>query len=306
VDAVARYVDDYPPRGGLRSFESLTFTTGGNAVNCSIALGRMGFAASVITKVGADASGDLVLSELVRYGVDTSAVIRSDDAHTPFSFVCVHRDGQRSFLHTVGTNGTLRLDEIDLDRVGQTDVCLVTGTMLMPRLDGAPTAALLRAARAAGAATVLDTSFVDSAPRAQWRSAVEPCLPHLDYFVPSRLEAEAITGHADPARAAGEILRGGCRHAVIKLDADGAYYQSATGSAGVVPAYRVPSVVDSTGAGDCWCAGFLAGLAQDLPLEEALRLGNAVATHCIQHPGASSGIPPIDEIRRFQQETAMG
>lgn len=302
VDAVARYIDDYPPPGGLRSFESLTITTGGNAVNCSIALGRMGFAATVITKVGTDASGDLVRSELARYGVDTSAVIRSDDAHTPFSFVCVHRDGQRSFLHTVGTNGTLRLDEIDLDRIGRSELFLVTGTMLLPRLDGAPTATLLRAARAAGAVTVLDTSFVDSAPREQWRSAVEPCLPHLDYFVPSRLEAEAITGHADPARAAGDILRGGCRNAVIKLDADGAYYRSATDGEGTIPAYRVASVVDSTGAGDCWCAGFLAGLAQDQSLLEAVRLGNAVAAHCIQHPGASSGIPSIEEIERFQRD----
>ena len=300
VDAVAQHIDDYPPRGGLRLFDSLKLTTGGNAVNCAIALGKMGLAASIVTKVGSDPNAELILSELARYGVDTRGVIRSSDSHTPFSFVCVHRDGQRSFLHTVGTNGTLRLDEIDRVRVRRADLCFVTGAMLMPRFDGPPTAELLRDARQAGALTVLDTSFVDSAGSDRWRAVVDPCLPHLDYFAPSRLEARALTGQEDPARAAEYILRGGCRNAVIKLDAEGVYYRDASGSGGVVPAYPVPAVVDTTGAGDCWCAGFLAGLAQELPLPDALRLGNAVAAHCIQHPGASSGVPPLEAIRRFQ------
>ena len=68
--------------------------------------------------------------------------------------------------------------------------------MLMPRLDGAPTAALLRAAREAQTVTILDTSYVDSAPPEQWRAAVEAVFCHTwDYFVPSRLEAEALTGN---------------------------------------------------------------------------------------------------------------
>jgi len=303
VDAVARYVDEYPPRGGLRSFDSLVFTTGGNAVNCTIALAKLGLASRVITKVGRDSSGELVLSELTRHGVDASGVIRCDDAHTPFSFVCVHRDGQRSFLHTVGTNGTLRLEEIDLDLVRGCELLLVTGAMLLPALDGRPTAELLREARGAGAVTLLDTSFVDAAAADRWRAAVTPALEHLDYFVPSRLEAAAVTGHEHPAEAARALLNGGCRSAVIKLDREGVYFQAADGSTGAVPAYRVDGVVDTTGAGDCWCAGFLAGLAMGEPLADALLLGNAVAAHGIQQAGASSGIPRLQAVRQFQART---
>lgn len=304
VDAVAQYIDEYPPRGGLRSFESLKFTSGGNAVNCGIALARMGFQPHVVTKVGQDNAGELLLSELARRGLDTSGVIESDDAHTPFSFVCVHRDGERSFLHTVGTNGTFRLEEIDLNLVRRAALLLVTGTMLLPALDGEPTAKLVQEARAAGAVTVLDTSFVDSANRDRWRAALEPVLPHLDYFVPSRNEAAAFTGCDEPAQAAQAILDAGCRNAVIKLDRDGVFYLQACGGSGTVPAYRVDSVVDTTGAGDCWCAGFLAGLALDEPLEAALLLGNAVAAHCIQHPGASSGIPALEDVRAYQRTTS--
>jgi len=300
VDAVARCIDEYPPPGGLRIFDSLKLTTGGNAVNGSIALAKMGFAVSVVTKIGEDQHGQFVLDELDRHGVDTSGVIRSADTHTPFSFVCVHSDGQRSFLHTVGTNGTLRREEIDRAHVCRADLCLVTGTMLMPHFDGPPTARLLADARDAGAITLLDTSLTDAASAAAWQTALEPCLPYLDFFVPSRMEAAAFTGHDEPSRAAEVILAGGCRHAVIKLDTEGVYYRTAGGREGTIPAYRVTHVVDTTGAGDCWCAGLLAGLAQDFPLEDSLRLGNAVAAHCIQHAGASSGIPPLAEIRQFQ------
>ncbi len=291
VDAVARCIDEYPPPGGLRIFDSLKLTTGGNAVNGSIALAKMGFAVSVVTKIGEDQHGQFVLDELDRHGVDTSGVVRSADTHTPFSFVCVHSDGQRSFLHTVGTNGTLRREEMDRTHVCRADLCLVTGTMLMPQFD----------ARNAGAITLLDTSLTDAASAAAWRTALEPCLPHLDFFVPSRMEAAAFTGHEEPSRAAEAILAGGCRNAVIKLDTDGVYYRTEGGREGTIPAYRVARVVDTTGAGDCWCAGLLAGLAQDLPLEDSLRLGNAVAAHCIQHAGASSGIPPLEHIQRFQR-----
>jgi len=94
-------------------------------------------------------------------------------------------------------------------------------------------------------------------------------------------------------------------HVVIKLDADGAFCREADGAETYVPAYRVDNVVDTTGAGDCWSAGFLAGLLDDLPVPEAAALGNATAAHCIQAPGASTGIVPLEQIREFQKRTPL-
>jgi sugar/nucleoside kinase (ribokinase family) len=68
-----------------------------------------------------------------------------------------------------------------------------------------------------------------------------------------------------------------------------------------VPAYKVSNVVDTTGAGDTWCAGFLAGLNEGLSMPEAAALGNATAAHCIQAAGASTGIKPLAEIKAFQK-----
>jgi sugar/nucleoside kinase (ribokinase family) len=303
VDAIGQTIDDFPPPGGLRLFDKLTMTTGGNAMNCSIAMGKMGVACDVVVKVGADALGDFVVSEAKRYGVGTDGIIHSNDSHTPYTFVCVLSGGQRSFFHTMGTNGTLCYDDINLDIVKQAKLCFVTGTMVMETFDGEQTAHLLKEAQQAGAQTLLDTVYLDAAPAEQWHKNIHPCLPVLDYFIPSQPEAQAITGLEDPSDMAKAFQDFGCKNVVIKLDEDGALCRDASGAETTVASYQVDNVVDTTGAGDSWCAGLIVGLHEGLSIPDAALLGNATAAHCIQAPGASTGIVSLDEIRSFQKKT---
>ncbi len=305
VDAIGQTIDDYPPPGGLRLFDRLTLTTGGNAMNCSIALGKMGVPCDVIVKVGPDALGEFVVSEAKRNGVGTEGIVHSRDSHTPYTFVCVLTGGQRSFFHTMGTNGTLCFDDINLDMVRKAKYCFVTGTMVMRTFDGAQTARLLAEAQRGGAKTLLDTVYLDTAPPETWHANVHPALPVLDYFIPSQPEAKAITGRDTPAEMARALQDRGCKNVVIKLDEQGAFCRDASGTETRVPAYHVSNVVDTTGAGDCWCAGFLAGLAEGLSMPDAALLGNAAAAHCIQAPGASTGIVPIERIKAFQKTASL-
>lgn len=301
ADAIGQTIEDFPPPGGLRLFDRLTMTTGGNATNCSIALAKMGIDCDVILKVGQDTLGDFIIGEVERYGVGSTGIIREDGVHTPYTFVCVLPDGQRSFFHTMGTNGTLCFDDINLDIVRKAKFCFVTGTMVMETLDGEQSAKLLAEARNAGAVTMLDTVYFDSAPLDVWHKNVDPVLPWLDYFVPSQPEARTLTGLEDPSAMAKVFQEKGCKNVVIKLDAAGAFCRDEAGHESFIPAYKVDSVVDTTGAGDCWCAGFLAGLYRGLPMPEAARLGNATAAHCIQAPGASTGIVSLEQIKQFQE-----
>jgi len=306
VDAIGQTIDDYPPPGGLRLFDKLTLTTGGNAMNCSIALRKMGIPCDVIVKVGSDALGDFVVSEAKRYGAGTAGIIRSTDGtHTPYTFVCVLSGGQRSFFHTMGTNGTLCYEDIDLDIVRRAKFCFVTGTMVMKTFDGQQTAHLLADVQKAGVKTLLDTVYLDNAPAKLWHDNIFPCLEVLDYFIPSQPEARAISGLNEPAEIARMFQDRGCKNVVIKLDAAGAFCRSADGTESTVPAYKVDNVVDTTGAGDCWSAGFLAGLKLGLSMSEAALLGNATAAHCIQAPGASTGIVPLEQIQAFQKRTPL-
>jgi sugar/nucleoside kinase (ribokinase family) len=305
VDAIGQTIDSYPPPGGLRLFDKLTLTTGGNAVNCSIALGKMGIACDAVVKVGNDALGEFVVSELKKYGVGIQGVIHASGIHTPFSFACVMPGGQRSFFHTQGANGTLCFDDINLDIIRQARYCFVTGTMVMKTFDGLQTAHLLGEAQKAGAKTLLDTVYLDSAPKELWHDNILPSLPVLDYFIPSQPEARAITGLDKPSDIARSFQDRGCKNVVVKLDENGAFCRDSAGAETHVPAYRVDHVVDTTGAGDSWCAGFLAGLDAGLPMPDAASLGNATAAHCIQAPGASTGIVAIEKIREYQKKTPL-
>ncbi len=303
VDIIGRTIDDFPPPGGLRLFDSLTVTTGGNAMNCSVAMAKMGVPCNIIIKVGRDALGDFVRSEVAKYRIGADGLVISDDSHTPFTFVAVFSHGERSFFHTMGTNGTLCYGDIRLDVVRRAKFCFVTGTMVMKTFDGEQTARVLAEAQKAGAITLLDTVYTDAASQEQWHEAILPCLPHLDYFIPSQPEARAITGETDPSAMAKFFQSKGCRNAVIKMDAKGAFCRDAKGHEVLVPAYRVARVVDTTGAGDSWSAGFITGLHEGQTMQEAAALGNAVAAHCIQAPGASTGIVPLAQIRAFQKST---
>jgi len=305
VDVIARTVDEFPPRGGLRLFDELTLTTGGNAVNCSIALAKMGLNCEMIIKVGQDILGDFVLQEARRHGIGIDGVIRESGTSTPFTFVCVHSDGQRSFIHTMGTNATMCFEEVNLDIVRRARFCFFTGTMVMATIDGEQTARVLQEAQRAGVVTLLDTVYTDAASQERWREVIHPCLPYLDYFIPSEPEAQAITGQDEPPAMARYFQDRGCKNAVIKLAERGAFCRDAAGDEQVVPAYQIEDVVDTTGAGDCWSAGFLAGLHQGASITEAAALGNAVAAHCIRAPGASTGIVPLEQIRQFQKVTPV-
>ncbi|MHC4441208.1 MAG: carbohydrate kinase family protein [Planctomycetota bacterium] len=305
VDAIGQTIDEFPPPGGLRFFDQLTMTTGGNAVNCSIALAKMGVECHIMVKVGNDPLGDFVISELRRHGVNAAGVIRSANSHTPYTFVCVFSDGQRSFFHTMGSNGTLCLQDIDLELVRRAKYCFVTGTMLMRTFDGRQTAELLKFAGQAGAKTLLDTVYTDAVSQKAWQAKTYPALPFLDYFIPSLPEARAITGLEQPTDMALAFQDLGCKNVVIKLDERGVFCRDSAGAESMVPSYRVAKVVDTTGAGDSWSAGFLAGLYRGMDIPDAALLGNATAAHCIRAPGASTGIVALDEIKEFQQHTPL-
>jgi sugar/nucleoside kinase (ribokinase family) len=285
-------------------FDRLAITTGGCAVNCAIDLGKMGIANSLIVKVGRDMLGDFVIKESGQYGVDVSRVIRDDKGmNTPFTFAMVDSTGERRFVHTMGTNATLVAEELDYDFIAKHRFCYIGGAMLMPALDGKPMAGALRKIRQRGVLTLLDDVYV-RASYEKWCEVILPTLPELDYFVPSEPEAQTVTKLTKPDEMARFFQDHGARHVVIKLGEKGVYYRKENGENGYVKAYTVSHVEDTTGAGDSWDAGFLAGLSLGYEMPEACLLGNATGAFCIQAAGASTGIPKLETILDFQKKNS--
>lgn len=296
ADAVGSPIDEMPEKGRLRLFDKMELHIGGCAANSGIALAKLGLDVAVAGKVGDDIFGRFIRETLDGHGVNSEGVVVDAEASTSFTFIMVGSDGQRRFVHTMGANATLCEEDVDMGLVRRAKVLHVAGTMVMPTFDGEQTARVLEQARAAGVTTCMDLVFNDRVE--DYLPVVGPCLPHLDMFLPSIEEAERVTGASEPGEIARRVHERGCPVVAVKLGSGGSYV-SGEGVEATVPCYRV-DVVDTSGAGDSFVAGFLAERLRGGSLEASARFGNAVAAHCIQALGCTAGVKDFAATRRFQ------
>jgi sugar/nucleoside kinase (ribokinase family) len=293
ADAIARPVDELPERGTLGLVDEIALRGGGCALNTASALAKLGLSSAVVGKVGRDALGDFVLGLLRDRGVDAGGVLRDATSPTSATVVLVDSRGERTFLHLPGANGTLRGDELDRERLFAGRALHVAGSLVMPELDGEPTAEILREARARGLVTSLDTVF-DATGR--WERVL-PSLPLLDLFTPGLAEARALTGKDEPPRVAAWLRERGVRELALTLGADGCY-AAGDGFEGFIEPVPVRAV-DGTGSGDAFAAGLLYGKLAGWPFERAARFANAVGALATTAVGAFEGVPSLDVALSF-------
>lgn len=300
ADAVARPVEELPERGKLVLVEEISLSIGGCAANTGVGLARLGIPTSVLGLVGQDAFGQFVTQTLQREHIDTRGVQRTRKAATSATLVLVDADGERSFIHYAGANAVLREEDVAFKVIAEARLLHIGGALLMPQLDGEPTARLLQRARAAGIVTSLDTVW-DA--KGRWLEVLAPCLPHVDYFLPSIEEARQITRRENPADIAAALLDAGVRVVGLKMGEEGCYVRTADEELRL-PAFAVEAL-DATGAGDAFVAGFLAGVLLGWDLEQTARLANATGALCVTGIGAIAGLRSLAETKRFMAEATL-
>ncbi len=281
-----------PAPGGLHFIKSITLTTGGNVCNTGMAMSKLGLKVAAAGLIGDDVLGRAMIEKLKEWGLDTSAVFTSDKAQTSASVVPVEPGGERCFFHTPGVTPLLDAEAFRrcFPIFRQCAWVQVAYFGLLPALTP-DLPDLLRELKqtAPGAKIALDTVN----PPAEAK-LLEPILPHLDLFAPSRTEAEALSGETKPAKMVAFFRRRMKSGLIgIKLDAEGCYLDDGTARI-FVPAYSIKPV-DTTGAGDTWFAGLLVALRHNLPLEQAGRFANRVAADCCTAIGASAGIQTFEQ-----------
>jgi sugar/nucleoside kinase (ribokinase family) len=262
-----------------------------------VGLAKIGIKTAVIGKVGDDGFGDFLVNALSRNGVDCSGVVRDKQAATSATMVMVHGDGERSFVHYIGANATLTEEDVDFGVIKRSKVVHIAGSFLMPALDGQPTANVLRRAREMGVITSLDTAW-DS--RGNWMKLLEPCLPYVDYAVPSIEEARMCTGKREPADVADVLLGKGVKTVALKMGDQGCYIKNKDIELRI-PIYKVKAI-DALGAGDAFAAGFLTGVVRGWDLLRTGKFANAVGAFCVTALGATTGIKDRKTIEAFIAE----
>lgn len=296
ADVIAKPVDKIPSSGLLERISSIETYTGGCAMSAGIDMAKIGIKTAVLGKVGNDSFGEFLKNALVQYDVDTRGIVIDNEIQTSASIVLSSSSGERSFLHTVGANGTFGYDDVNWDVINDSDIIFVAGTMLMDKFDGEHCAKVLKKCKEMGKTTVLDTAW-DS--KGRWMDLLAPCMPYIDIFLPSIDEAIELSGEKEPEKIADKFFEMGVSKVVIKLGSQGCYMrESKDAKAVVIPCFKVKAV-DTTGAGDSFCAGFLSAMAKGLSFEECGRFANAVGAHCVMAMGATTGIKSFEEINDF-------
>lgn len=295
ADVVGKPIEAFPPKGTLAAVDRMELHAGGCAANTGISLAKLSVSTAVLGKVGRDGFGDFLAQTLERHGVESSGLARDDREATSATMVAVDAQGERTFLHYQGANAAFTADDVDWAPIEAASILHIAGPFLMPRYMGADNAAVLKRAKALGKTTTLDTVWD---PTDRWMSVLEPCLPYLDYALPSLEEARRITGREAPRDIAQVLLDGGVQTVGLKMGQEGAYVRSRDGDEFTVPPFPV-NAVDALGAGDAWVAGFLCGLTRGWDLETTARFANAVGACSVQALGATTGVRSFDETLAF-------
>lgn len=304
ADAITRTVDGFPARGKLTAIDSLQLYSGGCAMNASVDLKKLGCNVAVLGMVGNDGFGTFLKKELEQQAINIDGLCITAQAETSASVVLVDSGGERSFLHAVGANGLYREQDVNYTVLANSTIVFVGGSLLMPGFDGEGCAKCLKRAKEMEKITVLDTAWDDSG---RWMAAVAPSLPYVDYFIPSADEAQMLSGETEPHKMADVFFGYGAKCVVIKLGKEGCYLQEAAEEKGsFIPACSGVAAVDTTGAGDSFCAGFLYGISHGFSPHDACRLGNAVGAHCVMAVGATTGIKPYAQIKAFMDAQIEG
>lgn len=267
-----------------------TLRIAGAESNFAIALTRLGVRCAWFSRVGSDPFGDVIVSTLSGEGVDVDAVLRDSAAPTGVFFKW--RDGGRSHVHYYRTGSAashLSAEDVPDEALDGVDLVHLTGITMA--LGPKPRELVTRVAQQAherGITVVFDPNWRP----ALWRTAADAhtaqaeVLPFVDWYLCGEDEGRELFG-ADDVDGVVEFARAvGVRDVIVRVGERGAWVDSE-----LVPPEQVATVVDETGAGDGFAAGFVFGLLHGWPPRRCVRLANLVAASALGSTGDWEAYP---------------
>jgi sugar/nucleoside kinase (ribokinase family) len=283
VDVLARPVTEIPAGQGGQLVEEIRITPAGSAGGAAITLAKLGANVRSAGAIGDDALGDVLLTLLDNCRVDTSLLVRRSGVQTSASVLPIRPDGSRPALHVVGANATYGPDDAPWDAIAESTHLHLGAPEFM---GGEKAAQIASFARAHGAVTSADF-LAPGEQAAQILDWIAPVLPELDYLLPNDEQVLALTGASDVADGCRALVERGIGCVAATCGRDGVVVVDSE-STEIVPAFAI-EVVDTTGCGDSFTAGFLRGLALGRSRREAALLGCAAAALVAQGLGSDQG-----------------
>ncbi|KQR25875.1 carbohydrate kinase family protein [Microbacterium sp. Leaf151] len=302
ADVLGRHVDAIPPGQGLALLDEIRLTVAGTAAATAVDLARLGVPVATVGAVGDDALGVFLRSTMADEGVDVTGLAVRPERPTSATMLPIRRDGSRPALHVIGSNAAIAPEDLASIDLSDVAVLHLGGTCLLPRVDGAASVDLLRRARDAGVVTTMD--FIPTGGAGD-RDAVLPCLPFVDYLFPSEEDALSFAGASSLDEAIAFYLDAGVSTLVITRGAAGVSISTRALRDMRLPAYAV-DVVDTTGCGDAFSAGFIGGLMDGADVTEAAERGLACGSLVATGLGSDAGLHSAADVARLRAEGVRG
>ncbi len=262
-------------------------SSGGSAANTIVGLARLGLKTGFIGKVAADREAKVLLEDFKTEGVDTSGIVVFEKGRSGVVMGYVDSMGDRALYVDPGVNNLLDFQDINLDYVAESEF-LHFSSFVGERPFKAQKQLLEQLPN-------VKISFDPGNLYARkGLKDLEPIIKRCRVIFPNALETKMLTGE-NFEEGAKIFIEEGVDIVAVKLGNKGCYVTDGTESYLVEP-YLV-DVVDTTGAGDAFCAGFLYGLIKGKSVLDCGRLGNFVASRCIVKMGARTGLPRLEDLK---------
>ena len=281
-------IESIPGGSDGQLVETIRFSPAGTAGGTAVVLSRIGAEVLSFGAVGDDPIADSLLALLSREGVDVSGLVRKPEHQTSSSVIPVRPNGDRPAWHCIGANGAFMLDDLPLSALDGVTHLHLGGPEF---LGGEAAGKLLEHGRSIGAVTSLDILAPGDPDMLAW---IADALPHTDYLLPNDEQVLGFTGASSLADGARALVAAGAGCVAVTQGAKGALVVTAD-EVIEVPAYPI-DVVDTTGCGDAFSAGFLRGLALGRDLRGAAQLGCATAAQVAQGLGTDAGTYDLDVV----------
>lgn len=290
LDVLVRPVEEIPEGQGATLVDDIRMTAAGTAGGTALTLAKLGASVRTAGAIGTDPTGDMLVQLLNRAGIDTGLLVRRIDTSTSASVLPIRPNGDRPSLHLLGANITYGLDDVPWDAVAEAGHLHLGG----PELIGADVAArILAHAKEHGVVTSVDLLAPGELGTFD---QIEPLLPHVDFLLPNDDQVLGFSEEQDLVTGAKKLLAAGAGLVAVTRGGDGVLLVTAEGTE-TIPAFEV-DVVDTTGCGDAFSAGFVRGIGLGRTPREAAVLGSAAAALVAQGLGSDHGefdLPEADE-----------
>ncbi len=271
LDVLVRPVSEIPRGQGGTLVEQIRITPAGSAGGTAVTLAKLGAQVQSAGAIGEDDLGRTLADLLERAGVDTALLVRRAGVQTSASVLPIRPDGSRPAFHVIGANATYTSADAPWEAIALASHLHLGAPEFM---GGEEAAKILRFARDHGVTTSADL-LAPGEQAAAIRDWIGPALGHLDYLLPNEEQVLGLTGAEDPVTGARTLLEAGVGCVALTSGAAGAIVVDGAGVTRV-PAFAT-HVVDTTGCGDAFSAGFLRGLALGRDRRESAVLGCAAA-----------------------------